>query len=294
MNSIVGLEWPAKNSQRNYPFVDSADLTIGEVGFLPNDLIVDARIYLRGTYQAQSTPYISRIEIQSDRAVVDVFVDDSYLGSVQIPWSSPIGEAEGALPDAANATNAFKLASMPIINDGISNGILMVNFASLYVLQSVGLGSYSFDADALRFVPFVCEYLPGPQVVSVNGLNGTVLLRGESGIKVERISDTDIKISIVGDPHFTRHNCVAGPTAEAINDSLASFLEQLVVLHYIKNQAGVLLPRISRLKVRHDAQRRDGSVDFHLQTEGDLSGSLRPAFRITVKDNTITLSMAGA
>jgi len=290
MNSIVGLEWPVKNSQRNYPFFDSANLIIGEIGFLPNDLIVDARIYMRGAYQAKSTPYISKIDIQFDKAVIDISVDDSYVGSVQIPWIIPIEESQGALSAGANPTDSFKLVSLPIMRDGISNGILVVNFASMYVLQSVGMGSYSFDADSLRFLPFVCEYLPGPQVVSVNGLNGTVLLRGESGIKVDRVNNTDIKISIVGDPHFTRHNCVSN----TINDSLSSFLEQLVVLHYRKNSNGSLTPQKSILKVRNDNQRRDGSVDFHLQINDNLERDNRQAFRITVKDNTITLSMAGA
>jgi hypothetical protein len=283
MESLTGLSWNDKNAQRNYPFMDNSNLTVGTSGFIPNDLIVDARIYIRGCYEANATPYVSRLELTSDRAVFKISCNGAELGAVDIPYvlANLASSESNAIYTGLNVDS--KLAIRNIMQAGISSGMLIVNLKAIDTLQSVGEGAYTFTPNQLQFVPFACEYLPGPQVTSVNGLTGNVILRGEEGIRVEKMpnSDTDIKISIVGDPHFTRYDCINNPQA----DDLSSFLEELVVIYRGENRNwnSVIV------KVREN-----GSSDFSLKTKsGNLPLSQRPAFRITVAGNTINLSLAG-
>ena len=285
MNSLNGLSWNDKNSHRNYPFLDNSNLAIGSSGFIPNDLIVDARIYIRGCYEAATTPYVSRLELTSDKAIFRISCNGSELGAVDVPYSlanSAVSENAGTYI-GLNPDNKFAVRS--VMQQGISSGMLVIKLQALDTLQSIGEGAYDFAANRLQFVPFVCEYLPGPQVTSVNGLAGNVTLRGEPGIKVERLNETDIKVSIVGDPHFTRYNCIDNPQAE----ELSSFLEQLIVVHYNTQDNLVATP----VKVNED-----GGIDLRLKSKVGLNGAPlplneRPAFRITVSGNTINLSMAG-
>lgn len=298
MNSLIGLEWRDKNLQRNYPFADSADLSIGAVGFLPIDLIVDARIYLRGAYAADATPYIGKIETRPDQALIYIYINNDELGVVELPWALELTEAAGSFPSTVNATADVRLAALLIKNKNIVNGVVVVNIDAVAMLQALAQGSYTFNSTQLQFVPFVCEHMPGPQVTSANELINSITLRGETGIKVERMNATDIKISIVGDPHFTRYDCLPGNEGfDLFKNQLPTFLNQLSVLHYVKNESGALIgPFKSTLKINHGGNglRTDGSIDFHLVSATGQPREFRPAFRLTARDNSLIFSMAGA
>jgi hypothetical protein len=287
MKSLVGLEWANNNTQRNYPFTDSSTMIIGESGFIPNDLIVDARIYLRGTYGATSTPYVSQIDLELDKAVLYISADANLLGQVEIPWNV---SANLQYVSAAE----IKLASFAVKSSAILTGMVTVNVEMMHVLQSLGQGSYRLESNVMRFLPFVCEYLPGPQVTSANELTGPVTLRGEAGIQVKQLpnSDTDIEISIVGDPHFTRYNCLPGSSdaADALAELRSTFLEELLVVHYPSPTA--TNPVIRALKTRREGARRDGSIDMHSTAPLTAISGTR-AFRIVVSGNTINFSLAG-
>lgn len=287
MKYLVGLEWTNKNSQRNYPFTDSSTMIVGDYGFIPNDLIVDARIYLRGTYKALTTPHVGQISLELDKAIFHIMLGESELGQVEIPWNIAANIQYTPVADT-------KLASFSIFNAGIPTGMMVINVTMLHILQSLGQGSYTLGSEVLQFLPFVCEYLPGPQITSVNGLTGPVTLRGETGIQVKQLpsSDNEIEISIVGDPHFTRYNCLPGASdiADALINLRSNFLEELVIVHYLN--ANSSNPSISKLKTRIDSgPRQDGSIDFHSESPPLQNG--RRAFRITVNGNTINFSMAG-
>lgn len=298
MNSLIGLEWRDKNLQRNYPFVDSVNLSLGSAGFVPTDLIVDARIYLRGAYKANTTPYLGKIETRPDGALLFIYIDGVDLGVVSIPWALVNTEFAGSFPDSVNQTADVNLATLSIKNNNIVNGVLVVNKDALAMLQAFAQGTYTFTSDQLSFLPFVCEYMPGPQVTSANALIDSITLRGETGVKVERINSTDIKISIVGDPHFNRYDCLPGNEGfDLFQNQLPIFLNQLSVLHYVKNESGELIgPYQSTLKINHgnNLLRADGSIDFHLVTSTGQPREFRPAFRLTARDNSLIFSMAGA
>lgn len=298
MNSLIGLEWRDKNLQRNYPFADSANLSLGAAGFLPSDLIVDARIYLRGTYRAETTPYLGKIETRPDKALLFIYMDGSELGVVDLPWALLNTELAGSFPDSVNQTADVNLATLTIKNKNIVNGVLVINKDSMAMLQALAQGAYTLSSSQLPFLPFVCEYMPGPQVTSANELIDSIILRGETGVKVERINSTDIKISIVGDPHFNRYDCLPGNDGfDLFQNQLPIFLNQLSVLHYVKNESGDLVgPYKSTLKINHGGSlpRADGSIDFHLVSATGQPREFRPAFRLTARDNSLIFSMAGA
>ena len=120
-------------------------------------------------------------------------------------------------------------------------------------------------------------------------------LTGNEGIKVERLNGTTIKISILGDPHFTRYECVVDPASAPaeVLDLNGVFLKNLTIVHYVKSAAGALLgPFVSKLK-----QKPDGSVVLALKTKefevGSSEPDMRPAFRITTEGNSLIFSMAG-
>lgn len=293
MNSITGIAWSNSNSLRNYPFLDSANLTIDSAGFIPNDFVVDARIYMRNTYDSASTPYVSKLQITIDKAIFTIACDRVELGAVEFPYALALenqpNEAKGVYLDT-DGVNLLAICS--IKQKDILAGHLVINLNALNTIQAINQGTYDFLPNTLRFAPTACEYLPGPQVTSVNGVSGDIILRGEPGIKVERVNETDIKVSIVGDPHFTRFNCVDGVP----DGLLTSFVEQLTVIHYPNGNASSPIST-STLKVMNSDGYKDGSVDFSLTTKVQEQPVVplneRPAFRINVVGNTITLSMAG-
>lgn len=290
MKSILGLSWANKNSQRNYPFVDSANMMLGTVGFIPNDLIVDARIYLRNTYKAEEIPYLSRVELTPDRAIFTVACQEVVLGTAEVPYSlinSPVSEQTDTYQEL---NSEDKFAVRTLLKGGLTAGMFVIKLAGLAALQSLDQTAYDIEAGTINFVPAVCEYLPGPQVTSANEMVGSVTLRGESGIKVERLNNTDIKISIVGDPHFTRYGCLDA----SVNQGNDIFLERLKILHY-ESPTKVTLTTIDVKENAEDADNiSNNSIRFQLNTANNLGVNERPALRISVNGNRIHFSMAGA
>lgn len=278
MNNIEYLEWHDLNASRNYPFTDSSTLTFNGK-FLPQSWIVDARIYIRGNYMETQACYISKLVRSEDRVSLQV---SSYSGVL-------LGEAQISFN---NNNNNETIALM----DGVRvAGCLVFDLAKNGLIEAIEEGEYVFNASVASFLPSVCEYLPANQVQSMNDKSGHLTLSGNEGIRVDRLDSSTIKISIVGDPHFTRHNCVDGVNqdASAALNLNGMFLKSLTIVHYVKNSQGQLIgPVVSRLK-----QKADGSVVLALKTK-DFDPALdtrelRPAFRITSQGNTLTFSMAG-
>lgn len=278
MNNLNYLPWRNLNSERNYPFTDDSTLELPG-GMLPQSWILDARIYAAGNYIEDQGPYISRIIRNASHVAIQV---SSYSGT-------RIGEAKIEFGDKP-------LGSMFSIMDGQRvAGCLVLDPEKSNLMQAVDEGEYALDPSVASFLACTCEYLPGPQVTSINGVVGDVILTGGDGIRVDRIDSSTIKVSIIGDPHFNRYDCVEGSNTEA-NDALdlnGLFLSNLTVIHYLKTPSGQMVgPVTSRLK-----KKSDGSVVMALKTAvfdpTQDTRDLRPAFRISVLGSAITFSMAG-
>ena len=279
MDNLNYLPWRNLNSERNYPFTDSSTLLLPDA-VLPQSWILDARIYAAGNYMEQGCPYISRLVRSAASVALQV---SSFSGNI-------LGEALVLFGDEVSEDGVF-----PLLKDERVAGCLVLDTDKSYLMQSLDEGEYLLDSSVASFLPCVCEYLPGPQVTSLNGLSGNLILTGGEGIKVDKLDSSTIKISIVGDPHFNRYNCVEGSNDDA-NDALdlnGVFLNNLTVVHYVKGSTGQMLgPVISRLK-----KKPDGSVVLALKTPffdpAQDTRDLRPAFRISVQGSSITFSMAG-
>lgn len=276
MNPIPHLEWRNLNSNRNYPFMDSSSL-IFDGGFIPQSWIVDARIYARGNYSEGQPCYISKMVRTNTLVALEVSASSGFV----------LGEAVIKFGETKDIISIF--------DGSVLAGCLVIDPARSSLLQSVDEGEYSLTADSATFLPAVCEYLPETQVQSINSKSANVMLTGNEGIKVESLNGTTIKISILGDPHFTRYECVvnADSAPAEVLDLNGVFLKNLTIVHYVKSAAGALLgPFVSKLK-----QKPDGSVVLALKTKEFEAGSsepdMRPAFRITTEGNSLIFSMAG-
>lgn len=276
MNPIPHLEWRNLNANRNYPFLDSSSLTF-DGGFIPQSWIVDARIYARGNYSEAQPCYISKLVRTNTMVALEV---SSSSGSL-------LGEAVIKFGETKDVISVF--------NGSILAGCLVIDPARSSLLQSVDEGEYVITASTATFLPATCEYLPETQVQSINDKSSNVTLTGNEGIKVERLNPNTIKISILGDPHFTRYECVVDPTSAPaeVLDLNGVFLKNLTIVHYVKAASGQLVgPFASKLK-----QKPDGSVVLSLKTKDFEAGSsgpdMRPAFRITTEGNSLIFSMAG-
>ena len=282
MESPNALPWFELNKIRNYPFTDNSTLAFSG-GFLPQQLIVDARIYIRGNYQQTLPPYISKL-VKNDE-YVELTISN---GSGDL-----IGVATLALP-APTRLIASEEEVYPVLYAGTTvAGSLVVSKGSLSSLYSIEPAEYDLDSTTATFLVSCCEYLPGEQVQSINALSEAVTLTAYEGIELTTTEPNIIKISIVGDPHFNRYDCVPGPTETAarVLELGALFMKQLRVVHYVKNSAGVLVgPYLSKL-----TKKPDGSIVLALNTSASaVALEARPAFRITTSGNTITFSLAGA
>ena len=277
MDPLNKLEWRNLNSNRNYPFTDQSILSYGEA-FIPQSWILDARIYARGNYAMEGSCYVSKMIRTAE--------------SVALQISNSAGELLG------EAVIQFSSSAdlIPIYDEEIPTGCLVLDPARNTLLQAVTEGEYSFDSSIAMLLPSVCEYLPATQVQSINGQAGTITLTGGSGIRVSRVNRTTLEISIVGDPHFNRHGCVTGQD-DAANDVLdlnSVFLKKLSIVHYVKTPSGTLGgPVVSR-----PVKNKDGSISLALKTaefnREELTLDLRPALRFTTEGNALVFSMAGA
>ena len=278
MESPNVINWEDLNRIRNYPFTDDSTLVFTG-GFLPQRLILDARIYIRGNYQETLPAYISKI-VKNDQFVV-------------LTISNGSGVVLGSATLIKDTGRLFPVTEFVVLAaDDIIAGCLIVDTDSLSSLYSFESGEYELDKTTATFVVSCCEYLPGEQVQSINGLSNKINLTAYEGIELTPgPSPNTITISVVGDPHFNRYGCPFDDDASVPQEILTSvFLEQLRVVHYVKNIQGNLVgPFVSKL-----TKKLDGSIVLALYTDpGAAALEARPAFRITTTDNTITLSLAG-
>ena len=279
MNSLNSLEWRQLNSTRNYPFTDLATLSFDE-GFLPQNWILDARIYIRGNYEEYGPAYISKVVRNYESIVITVAASSGVI----------LGEGKILLTDIVDVVDLKDAA--------ILTGCLVIDPSRTSLVQSLPVGEYALAPTVAPLLAVCCEYLPAPQVQSVNGQAGHIRFTAEDGIKLTRVDSSTLKIDIVGDPHFNRHNCAIG-ASDNIDDALelsGLFLKRFKVIHYIKTSAGDLVgPYVSTLQ-----RKADGSIVLALSTPVTTSQDpvelreARPAFRLTATGDAITLSLAGA
>jgi len=276
VNTIPHLEWRNLNASRNYPFLDSSTLSFSS-GFLPQSWIVDARIYARGNYASEQPCYVSRVTRTDAMVALQL---SSAAGDV-------LGEAKIEFGSTKEQISIFD-------SEGVLGGCLVIDPSKSFLLQSVDEGQYELTPEAATFLPAVCEYLPKNQVQSLNEKSGDITLTGNEGIRVDRLDSNTIKISVLGDPHFTRYECVDPnyPQSEVLNLN-GIFLKNITLVHYVKTLEGSLVgPFATKLK-----QKADGSVVLSLKTAAfnptQDTRELRPAFRITTEGNSIIFSMAG-
>jgi len=279
MNPIQDLTWRNLNALRKYPFSDSSAMFF-KGGALPSNWILDARIYANGQRSAVVPTRIGRLIRASDSIFLVVMVGERELGAAEVRF--------GDIRDLIALTK-----------DGVPAGCLVVDPDRSALLQSIPEGDYLLPAGVADFLPSCVEPLPARQVTSLAEASGKVLLSAEEGISLTKVDGSTIRIDISGDPHSGRYECVSedGSPSEGNQalDLRGVFLEQLTVLHYVKNSQGQLAgPFASKLQGRSD-----GSVALVLKTPvySDVTGEelrdLRPAFRITVEGGSVTFSMAG-
>jgi len=290
MNSLNSLDWRNLNSMRNYPFTDSSTLSMNNL-FLPQTWILDARVYCHGSYKATETPYISKI-IKTDLLISLVVSSSS---------GEEIGEAKVVL-------NKTEDSIIIVDSKGFTNGCIVIDPNSTALAQVLPDGETELAPSVARFLPHVCQYLPGPQVQSINGEHGDINLIAEAGVKLTAIphessSSTEhtstIRIDLIGDPHFNRYNCVTGANSQTddIFELNSKFLKRLKILHYVKSPSSgqITGPYKSSL-----TRKKNGSIMLALSTPSSEGGTpvevreARPSFRIQVSDNKITLNLAGA
>lgn len=279
MNTLVNLEWRNLNSNRNYPFADSATMGFAEY-ILPQSWILDARIYIRNSYNQEQPCYISKLVRTAEAVVLTVSSSETTV----------VGQATISLTSSADMIN--------VLDGTIVTGCLVIDPNRTSLLQAVDEGEYVLEATVAPIVASCCEFLPSPQVQSINSQVDNVTLVAREGISLSREDNSTIKVSIIGDPHFTRYNCAPtdGSAAEQVLLLRSVFLERFSVIHYIKVGEDGRQLVTSRL-----IRAADGSIQLALQTNVPDIGATpegnratRPAFRITATENTITFSLAGA
>jgi hypothetical protein len=278
--SVQNLEWRNLNSLRRYPFTDGSSLFFNE-GALPSSWILDARVYPRGQYRSEDPCRIGRLVRAYDSVTLQLVTGSTVVGTARIP----LGGQD----------------SLVTVLDGtIPAGCLVVDPSRTQFLQAIDEGEYELPAGSADLLPCCVEAMPYPQVTSLEGASGDVLLSASEGISLTRVDASTLRIDIVGDPHPTRYDCIQESPSSEGNQALdlqGTFLEQLTVVHYVKNSQGQFVgPFASRLQCRSD-----GSIALVLKTRptpdplpaGATALDFRPAFRITVEDSSLVFSMAG-
>lgn len=278
--SIQNLEWRNLNSLRKYPFTDGSSLFF-DGGALPPGWILDARVYPRGQYQSEEPCRVGRLVRAYDSVTLELVTGSVTIGVAKVP----LGGQD----------------SLVTVFDGtVPAGCLVVDPSRTQFLQAVDEGEYELPAGSADLLPSCVEAMPYPQVTSLGGASGNLLLSASEGISLTRVDASTLRIDIVGDPHPTRYDCIQEAPSSEGNQALdlqGTFLEQLTVVHYVKNSQGQLVgPFASRLQ-----SRADGSIALVLKTQampdplpaGTTALDFRPAFRITVEDNSLVFSMAG-
>jgi hypothetical protein len=278
--SIQNLEWRNLNSLRRHPFTDGSSLFF-DGGALPTGWILDARVYPRGQYQAEEPCRIGRLIRAYDAVVLELVTGSVVVGTARIL----LGGQDSLITVLAGAVPA---------------GCLVVDPARTQFLQAIDEGEYELPPGTADFLSCCVEAMPYPQVTSLGGASGDVLLSASEGISLTRVDSSTLRVDIVGDPHPTRYDCIQEEPSSEGNQALdlqGTFLQQLTVVHYVKNAQGQLVgPFASRLQ-----SRPDGSIALVLRTQGmpdplpagTTALDFRPAFRITVEDNSLVFSMAG-
>lgn len=271
MSRIVNLEANVRNALRAYPFTDDSALSFDK-GFIPNDLILDARIYCRGSYGSTTPCELIAIRRSPRSVEFTVGIGKQVLGKAVARF--------GATEDL-----------LTLLDGDIVTGCLVIDPSRLYVLEAVPVGEHILPANTAAFVPIVVELLPGPVVTSLTGTAGDVALYADVGLRLVKLSDTDIEVSVVGDPHFTRYGCDS-EERRLYTATTGAAIKQIRMRFWTPNEAGelvqveVLVTPGTSNSYNLPLFASDAPVDPTDQTT-------RPALRVTTSENTVTISLAG-
>lgn len=185
-------EWRDENSKRNYPFSDDASLDNGAGSLIPNDLFLDARLYLIG---GDSDVYLSSIVIAA--STVTVTIGDSQNVN-----------AASAQFDYLNAPNVLEFFD----GYGRPAGIIVSTPEQLRLMPALFGSSTTFTYDQTAFAASVVVPLPQPGVRGILLDDGSfftedVFLIGTKGVVLTQIDAQTIRVDVVGDPYALQQEC---------------------------------------------------------------------------------------
>jgi len=272
MESINNLELNSKNSLRKFPFTDASTGTF-DGGFIPDDLILDARIYCRNSYKANNTCYISKIECTYRGVIITISYAKSTVGTATILFNTSEEQ-------------------IPIYDGDVIAGCLVIDPAKVYILEAFGLTSFDLPDTVLQFVPSVVEFIPQTAVTSLNSLSNSIALFADVGTKFT-ISDTNsIKIDIVGDPHFNRYGCNDAQRL-IYNQTVNTTIKQLRLKFWTRNSENNLV-QVELNVLPNDDNSFTVPMFASDKSVVEADPTSRPALRLTVEDNVLTFSLSGA
>lgn len=204
-NRILHPEWRDSLRPTKYPFSDTSSLTNGQGDFVPNDLFLDASLYVIG---AKERLHISKISVGADTVVLAVSDVDR----------RQVAKATFNLLEPPTTIQVLDLRGRPA-------GILVAESAGLAVLQSWSSGDHEFALGAVEFAARTT--IPTPEI-GVRGFlladgslfTGDVWLVGEDGIVLSNgsaVVDSGcgqspgeyqfVRVDVVGEPLYRRKLC---------------------------------------------------------------------------------------
>lgn len=199
MDTIRFPEFLASLEDTKYPFLPTASLSNGRVGFLEGTFL-DAHLY---AVASSGRYYVSRVVVQSDRFTI-VVGDDTDPERLSTSATIPVTDGVLQLTDA----------------NGRPGGVLVSEPSRLALLSAWGVGTHTFERAQTEFCVTCQMPVPDPGVTGLRLetgeiLSGRVWLVGEDGVVLRTITDTDrngnpvqrLRIDVVGDPLYLQKLC---------------------------------------------------------------------------------------
>lgn len=199
MDSIRFPEFRASLESTTYPFVPTASLHNGQVGFLEGTFL-DAHLY---AVNSSGRCYISQVVVQSDQFTI--YVGDA-TDATRLSAVSPIPLTQGVL--------------QLVDGYGRPSGVLVSEPSRLALLAAWGLGTHVFEQAQTEFcitcqMPIPDTGVSGFRLESGEILSGRIWLIGEDGVmlRTERTTDAAgnnwwlLRVDVVGDPLYLQRLC---------------------------------------------------------------------------------------
>ena len=265
MDRISFPEWRDEQRKVKYPLAADATLFSQDGHVLPLGLLLDAKLYPIGW---SGRLYLSQLTV--DYKTVTFSITDS-LQTVLITGSQLLTTPSDTVP----------------LHDirGRTSGVLVIDPTQLIVVRAWGAGNYVFDEGSAAFVMACCipvadDCVRGFVLEDGSLVTGNCWLVGDNGVvlsvvQVERqpavgqaLFVTGVRVDVVGDPLFVRHQCQAQEDYVAPNP-----LRGLRVIN--RGQTFNVLP--------------DAPGHLRMQTHDGLVS--HPALRISSAESAISFSL---